>query len=414
MKLNSQMRGASIENLTADPSTGTRGRLWMRTDTSPVIFKVDDGAAVRTFVTTDNVQTLTNKSLSDSTTYLIDNSDATKIAQFQVSGISTGTTRTFTFPDANTTLVGHDTTQTLTNKTLTTPTISVSSGAYRTLHCDSSNNITSIANGTSGTFLKSNGVGVLSSWDSVAQTFAIVSKTANYTVLTSDNLVLCDDTAASFTLTLYAASGNSGKQVLVKKTVATVNTITIDGNASETIDGATTTTVNTQYEQVTLVCDGSNWHILDRKCTQEWNSSLTFTPFADAFGTISNSSFFSRRVGDSLEVRFHFQAGISVGSPAYITLPTGYTIDSAKVNATETGLFGVFYNTTASAGNFLSNGKGGVAYYSSGSTSRVYLTPNSDNDASAVTMQAANGDNILNTGGQISGWFVIPISGWKA
>ena len=40
-----------------------------------------------------------------------------------MSGIATNTTRTFTMPNATTTLVGTDATQTLTNKTLTTPII---------------------------------------------------------------------------------------------------------------------------------------------------------------------------------------------------------------------------------------------------------------------------------------------------
>ena len=44
-------------------------------------------------------QTLTNKSLSDSTTYIIDNVDGTKKFQIQASGITTGTTRTMTVPD---------------------------------------------------------------------------------------------------------------------------------------------------------------------------------------------------------------------------------------------------------------------------------------------------------------------------
>lgn len=63
-------------------------------------------------------------SFSDAGFSLYDNSDATKILAFQLSGITTGTTRTLTVPDANTTLVGTDATQTLTNKTLTAPVIS--------------------------------------------------------------------------------------------------------------------------------------------------------------------------------------------------------------------------------------------------------------------------------------------------
>lgn len=48
-----------------------------------------------------------------------DASDATKIAQFNVSAITTATTASYSLPPASTTLVGIDSTQTLTNKTLT-------------------------------------------------------------------------------------------------------------------------------------------------------------------------------------------------------------------------------------------------------------------------------------------------------
>lgn len=61
---------------------------------------------------------------SDAAFRIQDNGDATKQLAFEVSGISTGTTRTITVPNASTTLVGTDTTQTLTNKTLTSPVIS--------------------------------------------------------------------------------------------------------------------------------------------------------------------------------------------------------------------------------------------------------------------------------------------------
>lgn len=76
-----------------------------------------------TLVTLLGADTLTNKSLQDSTTFFIDDVDATKRVQLQVSSVATGTTRTLTVPDASGVLVLDTNTQTLSGKTLTTPTI---------------------------------------------------------------------------------------------------------------------------------------------------------------------------------------------------------------------------------------------------------------------------------------------------
>lgn len=67
----------------------------------------------------------------DSIFTLADDADPSKRLRFQLSGITTGTIRTITIPDANTTLVGSDTTQTLTNKTLSAPVLSgTTTGTY--------------------------------------------------------------------------------------------------------------------------------------------------------------------------------------------------------------------------------------------------------------------------------------------
>lgn len=58
-----------------------------------------NSAIPSTITRNTTAQTLTNKSLQDSTTFIIDNADTTKKVQFQVSGIATGTTRTITIPD---------------------------------------------------------------------------------------------------------------------------------------------------------------------------------------------------------------------------------------------------------------------------------------------------------------------------
>jgi len=88
--------------------------------------------AINTAVTADltTAQTLTNKKLSDSTTTIVDVTDATKAIKFDVAGTTaiTGTiatafttAKTLSLPDATDTLVGLATTDTLTNKTLTSP-----------------------------------------------------------------------------------------------------------------------------------------------------------------------------------------------------------------------------------------------------------------------------------------------------
>lgn len=83
-------------------------------------------------MTASSTNTLTNKSLSDSTTWVVDAADNTKRLNIDVTGTTgiTGvlqstftTAKTLVLPDAADTIVGRATTDTLTNKTLTTPVI---------------------------------------------------------------------------------------------------------------------------------------------------------------------------------------------------------------------------------------------------------------------------------------------------
>lgn len=82
----------------------------------------------------------------------------------------------------------------------------------------------------------------------------IVAKTASYTVTANDGVIECDATSAAITLTLPAvASATPGATYTLKKTDSSGNAVIWDGNASETIDGATTVQTTTQWASITVM-----------------------------------------------------------------------------------------------------------------------------------------------------------------
>lgn len=162
----------------------------------------------------------------------------------------------------------------------------------------------------------------------------VLTKTTTYTAAIGDDVILVT-TAASWTLTLYPAAGNSGRIITIKKTSSDTNTLTIDANASETIDGALTTTMHTRYETLKLICDGSNWHILERKYDQNpqaFTLAITASTTNPTKGTTSTDQAFWTREGKYMRISYNYvqTAAGTAGAGYYIyNMPTGYTIDTA-------------------------------------------------------------------------------------
>lgn len=104
----------------------------------------------------------------------------------------------------------------------------------------------------------------MSGFDNTSLT--VVSTTAtSYTLTNNDYVLLVSPTAGNTTVNLPAVANiQPGRIYYVKRDATATNTVTLDGNASETINGATTRAVGAAGTAggVMIVSDGTAWHVL--------------------------------------------------------------------------------------------------------------------------------------------------------
>jgi hypothetical protein len=85
------------------------------------------------------------------------------------------------------------------------------------------------------------------------QRVAVSTKTADYTLTATDFVILVDSTGGNVTITLPAASTSIGLVFRIKRIDASVNGVTISRAGADTIDGATSTALLTQYESACII-----------------------------------------------------------------------------------------------------------------------------------------------------------------
>jgi len=245
---------------------------------------------------------------------------------------------------------------------------------------------------------------------------AVVTKTTNYTITSTDDTILADASGGSFTLTLPSASSNSGKIFRIQKIDSSLsNSITISRAGSDTVEGDTSTSLVTQYDAVTLISDGSaTWYILARQFPQTWTSfSTNLNGGSPSFGTLSiNTAYWRRNSANTIEIKYAVKtsntSGAAAGSGTYtLTIPGSLTADTTVLTA-DSNLMG-------------SN---------VGSGSIGFVTGPSWNNMGVVLYDSTHLGFTVNTGGGSLGWAssnfslsnanlvlanfsaVIPISGW--
>lgn len=92
----------------------------------------------------------------------------------------------------------------------------------------------------------------------------VITVTTTYSALSTDYLVLSDGTTAAFTVTLPAAT-QKGQKIVVVKIDSSVNAITVAPNGTDTIEGAASLSLATQYNKANLIADGVGiWYDLGK------------------------------------------------------------------------------------------------------------------------------------------------------
>ncbi len=104
--------------------------------------------------------------------------------------------------------------------------------------------------------------------------------TATATLNPQDEFVKVDATAAAVTVSLPAALLMKGRELLIKKIDSSTNTVIIDPNGSETIDGDLTRSIGFTNDLMRLTSDGTGWH-----STLRLNQAPTIQKFASGSGT---------------------------------------------------------------------------------------------------------------------------------
>jgi hypothetical protein len=93
---------------------------------------------------------------------------------------------------------------------------------------------------------------------------AIATKNATFTADATASTYLCDVGIAAITANLPAAATCPGRIYTFKRTTGGASALTIDPNGAETIDGAATYSMPTQWQSVTIQSNGGNWFIIGK------------------------------------------------------------------------------------------------------------------------------------------------------
>ncbi|MBM4251771.1 MAG: hypothetical protein FJ146_07350 [Deltaproteobacteria bacterium] len=88
---------------------------------------------------------------------------------------------------------------------------------------------------------------------------AVITTNADYNLTDQDSVVLASADSGPLTMSLPSAVGIPGRQYLIKKKDSSPNIVSVEASGSETIEGAASFQLISQWMYVALISDGANW-----------------------------------------------------------------------------------------------------------------------------------------------------------
>jgi len=212
---------------------------------------------------------------------------------------------------------------------------------------------------------------------------SVITKTAAYTTEPNDQTIKADASGGGFTITLcVCSSSRTNLTQFFQKIDGTANTVVIDGNGSDTVNGTASFTLTSSRNSLRVRCDGANDWLIETGSS----SSIVFTtggitlsalaPGSDDEMLISNGTIFEAKAIPGCNA--------TTEKPIYDPATNTWSCETDQTGGSSTLDIGTSVITSGS-------GSTNVLYDNSGVLGEQALSGLEDSDLAALAANSTNG-----------------------